>query len=100
MIMKIIWQSGPMDRADILKNTNGRSWNLASIHLILNSMISKGFLMADDTKKYGRKYAALITREEYLMRCLRFCFPDLDENEILKECVQTLKRRKKKSQLV
>ena len=44
-IMELIWSAGrPLSRQEILEGTDGRSWNPASIHLVLNNMLSKGIL--------------------------------------------------------
>lgn len=86
-IMKLLWRAGrPLSRREILEGTEGRSWNPASIHLILNSMISKGCLrIVDKDRKYARKYAAVIDRNEYLIEVLRCGFPGEDPDQILRE---------------
>ena len=61
-IMELIWSAGrPLSRQEILEGTDGRSWNPASIHLVLNNMLSKGILrITDQTVRYGRTYGATI----------------------------------------
>mgnify|MGYP000028584080 FL=1 len=56
-----------MSRQEILEGTDGRSWNPASIHLVLNNMLSKGILrITDQTVRYGRTYGATMPRCEYI----------------------------------
>lgn len=76
-IMELLWKENkPLTRAEILKGTTGRSWNPASIHLIINSMLSKNLIkITDDSKKYGRTYESIMTQEEYLRRCIEECLP-------------------------
>ncbi len=83
-IMELLWNEGrPLTRAELLRGTEGRDWNPASIHLILNSMISKGVIrVSDETKKYGRTYETSYTREEYAKEALRNLFPDSSDKEI------------------
>ena len=67
-IMELIWSAGrPLSRQEILEGTDGRSWNPASIHLVLNNMLSKGILrITDQTVRYGRTYGATMPRCEYI----------------------------------
>lgn len=76
-IMELLWKENkPLTRAEILKGTTGRSWNPASIHLIINSMLSKNLIkITDNSKKYGRTYESIMTQEEYLRRCIDECLP-------------------------
>lgn len=84
-IMQLLWNEGrPLSRAEILKGTEGRNWNPASIHLILNSMISKGVIrITDEEKKYGRTYEASYSREEYITQGLQELLPDCMEEDLL-----------------
>lgn len=67
-IIELIWDAGhPLSRQEILNGTEGRTWNPASIHLILNSMQSKGVIkIANEGVRYRRTYEAIVTREEYI----------------------------------
>lgn len=69
-IMDLIWDSDhPLSRNEILTKTQNRTWNPSSIHLILNSMLSKGVLqIANKNVKYARTYEAAISREEYMLQ--------------------------------
>lgn len=97
-ILSLMWKEGrPITRAEILKGTEGRNWNPASIHLILNSMISKGAIkITDEEKTYGRTYEAMITRDEYLLETLKAAFPGEDITEILKDCSRIKRKIEKK----
>jgi predicted transcriptional regulator len=76
--MALLWKENrPLSRAEILKGTEGRNWNPASIHLILNSMLSKGAIkITDEEKKYGRTYEAVITKEDHMMKCIDESMPE------------------------
>lgn len=78
LIMALLWKENrPLSRAEILKGTEGRNWNPASIHLILNSMLSKGAIkITDEEKKYGRTYEAVITKEDHMMKCIDESMPE------------------------
>ncbi|MCR4598187.1 MAG: hypothetical protein K5678_04040 [Acetatifactor sp.] len=55
--MLLLWNEGrPLTREEILKGTEGRNWNPASIHQILNSMISKGVIRITDEEKKSYDY--------------------------------------------
>ena len=67
-IMELIWSAGrPLSRqGNSWRGTDGRGWNPASIHLVLNNM-SKGILrITDQTVRYGRTYGATMPRCEYI----------------------------------
>lgn len=78
LIMALLWREGrPLSRAEILRGTEGRNWNPASIHLILNSMLSKGAIkITDEEKKYGRTYEAVITKEDHVLQCIEEGMPE------------------------
>lgn len=84
-IMELLWKENrPLSRAEILKGTEGRNWNPASIHLILNSMISKGTIrITDEGKKYGRTYEACFRQEEYVNEMLQDALPGKSDKELL-----------------
>ena len=83
-ILSLLWESNkPLTRAEILEGTEGRNWNPASIHLILNSMISKGVIrITNEEVKYGRTYEACITYNEYLEKSLQEIVPNKSLSEI------------------
>ena len=78
LIMALLWREDrPLSRAEILKGTEGRDWNPASVHLILNSMLSKGAIrITDEEKRYGRTYEAAITREDHMLGCIEEGIPE------------------------
>jgi predicted transcriptional regulator len=92
IIMNLLWtENRPLSRAEILKGTPGRNWNPASIHLILNSMISKGAIkITDETKKYGRTYEVCFTESDYLLEALREVYPGSADVEIVMTTLQQL----------
>lgn len=96
-IMALLWEKNkPLTRADILKGTEGRNWNPASIHLILNAMISKGVIkITDENIKYGRTYESAMSREEYIMSVIENGFPEEDVTKVLKECSKLYKKMNK-----
>ena len=77
LIMELFWKENrPLSRAEILKGTVGRSWNPASVHLIINSMLSKNLIkITDESKKYGRTYESIITQDDYLRQCIDESLP-------------------------
>lgn len=77
LLMELFWKENrPLSRAEILKGTTGRSWNPASVHLIINSMLSKNLIkISDENKKYGRTYEGIMTEDEYLRRCIDESLP-------------------------
>lgn len=84
-ILQLLWKEGrPLTRAEILKGTEGRNWNPASIHLILNSMISKGAIrITDEEKKYARTYEANYAMEDYVKDAMSELFPGVSEKDLL-----------------
>lgn len=97
IMMSLMWnENRPMTRAELLKGTADRNWNPASIHLILNSMISKGVIkITDDGKKYGRTYEPVMSYDDYLLAVLKANIPNKDEKELLKDCTRILKKLNK-----
>lgn len=85
LMMELLWREGrPLSRSELLKGTTGRNWNPSSIHLILNSMLSKGVIkITDEEKKYGRTYEAVLTQEDYLVQCVENGMPGKTDEERL-----------------
>lgn len=92
LIMELLWTANqPLSRSDILKGTTGRNWNPSSIHLILNSMLSKGVIkITDEEKKYGRTYEAMITRDDYMIQCVEIGTPGKTNEQRLRDVVAAL----------
>ena len=97
-IIAFMWKEGrPVSRSEILKGTEGRNWNPASIHLILNAMISKGAIkITDEDVKYGRTYEPCLSYNEYLTEALKHAVPDKNIEEILDDCARIRRYIKKK----
>ena len=102
LIMALLWKENrPLSRAEILKGTEGRNWNPASIHLILNSMLSKGAIkITDEEKKYGRTYEAMITQEDHMLQCIEEGMPGGTIEERLLSVFDALARKTEKKKLL
>ncbi|MBP5222811.1 MAG: BlaI/MecI/CopY family transcriptional regulator, partial [Lachnospiraceae bacterium] len=96
LIMQLLWKAdAPLSRADILKGTTGRNWNPASIHLILNSMLSKGVIkITDEEKKYARTYEATLSQDEYMLSYIDDGMPDKSDVEKLEGVLAAMISRK------
>ena len=90
-----MWKEArPITRAEILKGTEGRNWNPASVHLILNSMISKRVIkITDESKTYGRAYQPLITKQDYILETIKAAFPDEDFKTVLADCSKIINKQ-------
>ncbi len=69
-IMELMWQQNqPLSRSEIIALSQDRSWKPGSIHILLNSMLSKdaikvaGFVQS--TKNYARTFVPTLTSDEY-----------------------------------
>jgi predicted transcriptional regulator len=95
-IMELIWDAGrPLSRQEILNGTEGRTWNPASIHLILNSMQSKGVLkITNEQVRYARTYDAVVSKEEYIAWCVGDVVPGKNPKEQILSVVSALLNRK------
>lgn len=102
LIMALLWRENrPLSRAEILKGTEGRNWNPASIHLILNSMLSKGAIkITDEGKKYGRTYEAVITQEDHMLQCIEEGMPEGTVEEKLVSVFNALAKRTDEKKLL
>ncbi|MBR4732502.1 MAG: BlaI/MecI/CopY family transcriptional regulator [Lachnospiraceae bacterium] len=91
-IMELFWKEDrPLTRAEILKGTVGRSWNPASVHLIINNMLSKNLIkITDESKKYGRTYESIMTQDEYLRQCIDESLPGKTKQYKLMSIVMAL----------
>lgn len=70
-VMNFVWDLGrPVSRQEILMGIKNRTWSPSSIHIILNSLQSKGVLrIANEEVYYGRTYEASMSRDEYIAKC-------------------------------
>ena len=69
-IMDVLWDTGePMSRADLLDQSEGKSWKDSSVHILLNGLLAKNAIreagFVKRSKTYGRVFAPNLTREEY-----------------------------------
>lgn len=114
-IMDVLWEAGkPLSRGELISRAIDKSWKSSSIHILLNSMLSKGAIFeagfAKCGKTCGRTYAPTVTVEEYYVSTLdSMAFrPDViklfeaaaDKLGIteggIEECYKILERSKKK----
>lgn len=91
-VMDFIWNMGrPVSRQEILMGITERTWSPSSIHIILNSLQSKGVLkIANEEVRYGRTYEASMSRDEYIARCATSNAPGQSEGEKLLNVVAAL----------
>ena len=69
-IMDVLWDQGePLSRADLLEQSQHKTWKDSSVHILLNSLLSKGAIceagFVKRSKTYGRTFVPTMTREEY-----------------------------------
>jgi len=69
-IMDVLWQDGnALSRADLLERAEEKSWKDSSVHILLNSLLSKGAIreagVVKRSKTFGRTFLPTMTREEY-----------------------------------
>ena len=69
-IMDVLWNAGtPMSRADLLAQSEEKSWKDSSVHILLNGLLQKGAIreagFVKRSKTYGRTFLPTLTREEY-----------------------------------
>lgn len=74
-IMDVMWEAGkPLSRGELMTRAVDKSWKSSSIHILLNSMLSKGAIFeagfAKCGKTCGRTYAPTVTVEEYYISTL------------------------------
>ena len=102
LILALLWRENrPLSRAEILRGTEGRNWNPASIHLILNSMLSKGAIkITDEEKKYGRTYEAVITKEDHVLQCIEEGMPEGTVEDKLLSVFDALAKRTDEKKLL
>lgn len=76
-IMDVMWESGvPMSRADLLAQSEEKTWKDSSVHILLNGLLQKGAIqeagLVKRIKTYGRVFVPTMTREEYFANTI-FC---------------------------
>lgn len=69
-IMDVLWEANtPMSRADLLSQSQEKSWKDSSVHILLNGLLHKGVIreagFVKRSKTFGRTFVPTLTREEY-----------------------------------
>lgn len=69
-IMDVLWESSrPLSRADLLAESDEKTWKDSSVHILLNGLLDKGAIqeagLIKRSKTYGRIFSPTMTREEY-----------------------------------
>ncbi len=69
-IMDVLWESEkPLSRADLLAQSEEKTWKDSSVHILLNGLLQKGAIaeagLVRRSKTYGRIFSPTMTREEY-----------------------------------
>ncbi|MCI6857664.1 MAG: BlaI/MecI/CopY family transcriptional regulator [Eubacterium sp.] len=75
-ILEVLWdQQDPLTSSEIVDVSENRTWKASSVHLLLNSLLKKGFVQVagfkKTTKNYARTFEPSMTREEYSIRQIR-----------------------------
>ena len=69
-IMDVLWGSEvPLSRADLLAQSEEKTWKDSSVHILLNGLLQKGAILeaglVKRSKTYGRIFSPTMTREQY-----------------------------------
>ncbi len=69
-IMDVFWGSGePLSRADLLSQSQNKTWKDSSVHILLNGLLAKGAIeeagFVKRSKTFGRTFLPTLSREEY-----------------------------------
>lgn len=69
-IMELMWSTDePLTSTQIIDMSVNRSWKKSYVHLLINSLIDKGFIdivgFIKTTKNYARTFKAKISKEQY-----------------------------------
>lgn len=85
-IVSLLWKEGrALSRTEIIDLSIEKQWKPSSIHILLNSLLSKGAIKVEgftQTKKnFGRTYAAAVTPEEYAAMQFTKSIPKEAENK-------------------
>lgn len=69
-IMDVLWGADkPLSRADLLSQSEEKTWKDSSVHILLNGLLQKGAIaeagLVRRSKTYGRVFTPTMTREEY-----------------------------------
>ena len=69
-IMDVLWEANvPMSRADLLEQSEGKTWKDSSVHILLNSLLRKGMIkeagLVKRSKTFARTFLPTMSREVY-----------------------------------
>ncbi len=69
-IMDVLWEANaPLSRADLLAQSQAKTWKDSSVHILLNGLLQKNAIreagFVKRSKTYGRTFVPTLTREEY-----------------------------------
>ncbi len=69
-IMDVLWEAKtPLSRADLLAQSQAKTWKDSSVHILLNGLLQKNAIreagFVKRSKTYGRTFIPTLTREEY-----------------------------------
>lgn len=69
-IMDVLWEANtPMSRADLLAQSQAKTWKDSSVHILLNGLLQKNAIreagFVKRSKTYGRTFVPTLTREKY-----------------------------------
>ena len=69
-IMDVLWEANaPLSRADLLSQSQAKTWKDSSVHILLNGLLQKNAIreagFVKRSKTYGRTFVPTLTREEY-----------------------------------
>lgn len=99
-VLGVLWDSDTaLSRPEILTKLDGRNWNPNSIHLVLNNLIKKGFIVIDGITRcgqsYGRTYSPLKTKSEYAAELALGALADSpDEESVVSVMAAMVKKTK------
>lgn len=88
-VLELLWDRGvAMTSADIVKNSQDKSWKPSYIHLMITSLLKKNLIdvagFQQTTKNFARTFAPTMTREEFSIYILR------EENHLTPNSLITL----------
>lgn len=71
-VMNTFWEAErPLSKSEVIELSPNRSWKDSTIHLLLNSLLDKGYIKVDGmvkaTKHYARTFSPTMTANEFLV---------------------------------
>lgn len=85
-VLHVLWDAkSPLSRPEILERISNTDWNPNSIHMVLNNLIKKGFVIIEGVtrcgQRYGRTYSAAKTQGDYASELALTAIPELPSEE-------------------